>query len=619
MRSYRINVVAMAHRHCRYWVTAGSYVKWAQAIRSCENITTLKAEVDRQIANFNGRITGWWHRKSFPYYHVLQQISADLQHEKAYQDRTKLLHQDQLCQDEVSSLVDYYLTRVDGASYGLTELTSEKFDFLFMPNERVFFSFSGGWVTEQLLRAVELPDLTINPALKATISDYLYLLPQARLSSTVKDVLYNDTYINKLFSRIEAQLATGSLLSKSKLYLEVIKNLDRKELADELVLRLSQLGLALMQRLGDDALSDVDRSNVEVWEGEVDFDRVQTMTVHAYIVGIAEGVVFAKDYDRSMGGGISSLCARRVILKNMEAYVDSHAIRDAGKTLWQELQQQMRLDTEKNIDEIKAVPILRAGRVFSIRGGWNCHAISITLCCIAGITYLAIANRGEGCGEEPGIHLFKVNNPTFLARNGVIKKLHRKTDNQAYMLDVDKEGDGIGKDLQLERMYYFRQSYQRGPRCAPLSVNKEIQMRMMFFRAAEMAGRLAVAGRRSVLAVDDFKAAYQYAKPLYKDFHHFSRAHSADHLERLARINEQQMRTSFARGLVGRANTQLFSHVEGYAYGKWTASGDFDRCEKLLAVVDRRKRWRASLLARKPTAGAGVEYSGDSAERRMTS
>ncbi|MDF1759442.1 MAG: hypothetical protein P1U40_02780 [Coxiellaceae bacterium] len=600
----RINVIAMVHRRSWDYFEIGRYAEWADALLECEDIAAMQAEVDRQLAYYNGWISGIWYRKSSSYYFSLQQAYMELKHEQAYQQRQQQLQSGCLSIKQVGLLVDYYFEHMDGYSYGMTELTPQQFNQLFMPSSRLARRYDLSYISEQLLKVIQQSDYIIKPALKVCITNYLYFLPKEQLGELVAAELYSDAALEKLFDRIGGELDAGLPMSQRMSYLAILKKIDDDELSEYLELRRAFLGKRLFARSERGSLTAQDKVLMARWQQKSDDHmHVMQMIVHAYNIGLTQGVASAEHYVDGMDGGVSSWIARRRIINIFSAYIDSLSEDVPSKPSLITILHQMKRDADYSPESMPHMRVLTPGSVFSLCGGWSSHAISITLCCIEGVAYLAIANKGDGADGKPGIHIYKMHRPEALSQQAIIKKLHYNVDNKAYMLDRAKDGNGIGKDLQLEHFVYMPQSFQRGPRCAPISINKEIQCRMVFGEAIVIARRNKLAGKAPVLIADEFITAYGNVKPGYKKFRAFSRAYSAEKLEALMQVNEQQMEPGFARHLVRRANDKLMCDAGEYAHRKH-AQGSLSETQRdaLLTPIARRKRWQASLLAPKSAA-----------------
>ncbi|MDF1655455.1 MAG: hypothetical protein P1U34_10110 [Coxiellaceae bacterium] len=608
---YRINVIAMAHRRCRDFSETGRYGKWVEALLKCEDITTMQAEVNRQLAYYDGWITGVWYRKSSSYYYLLEQTERDIHDELAYQRRQQQLQSDLLSVKQAELLVEFYCEHWDGFSYGMTELAPQYFNALFMPSSRLTRRYHLSYIAEQLFKVIKQSNNIVKPALKACIANYLYILPIDKLGEAVATELYSDSALEKLFDRVRGELNAGLSMSQRMSYFAILKKINGEELSHHLELRRALLGVRLFLRSELDLLADKDRALIVKWQQKSDdFLRVLDMKVHAYNIGLTQGIAYAEQYDLGINGGLSSWSARHRIVDIFSAYIDSLSEDHSDKSSLVNILHQMNRDADDVPESVPHMPALTPGRVFSLQSGWEKHAISITLCCIEGVTYLAIANKGDGIDDDPGIHIYKVRRPEALSQQVIIAKLHCNTENKAYMLDRAKDGRGIGKDLQLEHLVYMPQSFQRGPRCALISINKEIQCRMVFGEAVAIAKQNKAAGRSPALTADDFTAAYDKVKPDYKQFRAFSRAYSVGKVEPLMRVNEMHIEPGLGRNLVRRANDKLMRDTERYAQRKY-GQGSLSEAQRdaLLSLVARRQRWNASLLAPKPTDLEGLCHS----------
>ena len=151
------------------------------------------------------------------------------------------------------------------------------------------------------------------------------------------------------------------------------------------------------------------------------------------------------------------------------------------------------LDLEKIMEKIEQ------GEIVSLSAGWYGHETIV----VFSKDFMILGNRGESCGEEPGLKIYKIKNPSELSE--VIKhiiahrdftpaesqdfklqclrrqgkessqQIYEKMQKEAQKKHIDYFNNTIMEKLDLERLYYLPQKEQITGNCAWLAAKMALK------------------------------------------------------------------------------------------------------------------------------------------------
>ncbi len=190
---------------------------------------------------------------------------------------------------------------------------------------------------------------------------------------------------------------------------------------------------------------------------------------------------------------------------------------------------------------VKIAGQISKGALANITVGWcvakprlSHHVFMLSLFKINGVTYLAHCNRGRGRSKDGSIRLFKVNTPAALSTDDLYLKMNAvETTSREYLLDVNADGEGIGKDLGLEALAVIPKELQwkqqKIGKCA--SEVGKMKLRMACFHQ-ELVAKVFDPCNSELLRKDEgvpfilFIDALKKSMPAYKHFRAFDRSAS---------------------------------------------------------------------------------------------
>ncbi|MDF1761104.1 MAG: hypothetical protein P1U40_11270 [Coxiellaceae bacterium] len=192
-------------------------------------------------------------------------------------------------------------------------------------------------------------------------------------------------------------------------------------------------------------------------------------------------------------------------------------------------------------DRVKIAEQISKGELTNVTVGWylekprrSYHVFILSLFKLNGVTYLAHCNRGGGRSEDGSIRLFKVNNLAALSTDDLYLKVNAvETTSREYLLDVNADGEGIGKDLGLEALAIIPKELQwkqqKIGKCA--SEVGKMKLRMACFHQ-ELVAKVLDPCNRELLRKDEgvpfilFIDSLKNSTRAYKHFRAFDRSAS---------------------------------------------------------------------------------------------
>ncbi|MDF1760340.1 MAG: hypothetical protein P1U40_07370 [Coxiellaceae bacterium] len=221
----------------------------------------------------------------------------------------------------------------------------------------------------------------------------------------------------------------------------------------------------------------------------------------------------------------------------------------------------------KSDDSENIVDQLSKGGLVNITVGWSLsypreskHGYILSLFSINGVVYLANCNRGGGGTSHGAIRFFKVNNSAALSNDDFYLKINAvNTTSKQYLLDLKRDGKGIGKDLGLEALpdisTELQWKFQKIGKCG-VEVGK-MKARMACAHQVLLANTTKPSNRSRLrkgegVPFDMIIEALAESTPAYKHFRCFDRSESMvviiDHL--LNTTKSDEIRLTAAQRLV---------------------------------------------------------------------